>query len=185
MDFEFGSLKFTVPASVYHPSDDSLMLAEYAQNLKGKILDMGTGCGVAAIANAIANKENEVMGVDINPEAVACATENAERNSVKNIKFLESYLFSGLSGKKFDGIVFNPPYLPTDPEEKLEGRINAAFDGGKDGREILDRFLSEFEDYLAEKGTLLLIQSSLNNPEKTKKILEEKKFTTKLGYIFL
>ncbi len=180
MDFVFRSLKFKVYGSVYRPSDDSLMLAEHARALKGEVLDVGTGCGIAAITNASANPENKVVGVDINHEAVLCAEKNAERNGITNVKFFESDLFSALCGERFGFILFNPPYLPTKHEEKLKGGITAAFDGGKDGREVLDRLLSEFEGYLAEKGTLLLIQSSLNNPEKTAMILKERGFRTEI-----
>lgn len=176
MDFSFGKLSLRATKQVYPPSDDSFMLAENSRKLKGRILDMGTGCGIAALVNASENPENEVLGVDINREALSCARKNAEKNGIKNARFSESNLFSGIETEKFDCILFNPPYLPTAEKEKLDGGINAAFDGGKDGRKTLDLFLEKASRHLFEKGRILLVQSSLNNPERTVEMLRKKSF---------
>ena len=117
-----------------------------------------------------------MLGTDINPSAVAIARENAERNGIMNASFIQSDLFKGVPEKSFDAIMFNPPYLPTSDEERLEGGINVAFDGGEDGRAVLDPFLSSFDRHLRPRGTLLLIQSSLNDMEETEERLSS------LGY---
>ncbi len=85
-----------------------------------------------------------------------------------------------LKAGKFDAIIFNPPYLPTSKEEKLSDAENLAYDGGEDGRKTLDKFLNEFEKFLEPKGILLLVQSSLNNLEKTKKNLSSKGFSAEI-----
>ena len=77
---------------------------------------------------------------------------------------------------KFDYILFNPPYLPTSKEERLAGPLNYAFDGGEDGRKTVDRFLEEFDKFLAPPGRLFLIQSSLNSMERTILMLRNKGF---------
>ncbi len=162
--------------AVYEPSDDSLLLAKYSGNLKGKILDIGCGCGIQALVNASKNPENRVLGIDINREAVKCSAYNARRNAIENVSFAVSDLFSEIPKERFDGLIFNPPYLPTVKSEKIEGELNRAFDGGPDGRMVIDRFLSGFDEYLSDDGTLLMLQSSLNDVEKTISILEEKRF---------
>jgi release factor glutamine methyltransferase len=53
----------------------------------------------------------------------------------------------------------------------MKGDINHAYDGGADGRSVLDRFLPRFDQYLKPGGTLLLVQSSLNDKDKTVSIL--------------
>ena len=171
----YEGVSILVKESVYEPAEDSLLLAKYASGLKGRILDMGTGSGLSALANAKANPGNEVVGVDISPEAVACATENAKRNGIANARFLVSDFFSSVQGK-FDGIIFNPPYLPTEYNERVGGPLNLAFDGGKDGRKVLERFLNEFDSRMKSGGTLVLLQSSLNGPRKTRSALKS------LGY---
>jgi release factor glutamine methyltransferase len=161
MEISYKELKLHVPEEVYPPAEDSFLLAGAACKA-GEVLEIGCGCGIVSLSWA---KDNTVLGVDINPSAVEASIENASRNSI-SATFRESNLFSNVSGK-FDAILFNPPYLPTSKQEKLEGHINKAYDGGKDGRETLEKFLSEFSGYLKDDGTLYLIQSSLNNIEST------------------
>jgi len=178
-DFTYDGLLFRIPDTVYEPAEDSFMLADAALTLKGKILEIGCGSGIVSLSNAKQNPTNRVLGVDINLDAVNCAKENAKLNKIKNCEFIESDLFSNIDKNtntktKFDAILFNPPYLPTDKSERINGNLNHAFDGGTDGRKVLDRFLDGFDDWLNPNGGLLLLQSTLNDPEKTKSILEEK-----------
>ncbi|MFH2106076.1 MAG: HemK2/MTQ2 family protein methyltransferase [Candidatus Micrarchaeota archaeon] len=161
--------------SVYEPAEDTYLLEKHARNLKGRVLEIGCGSGYVAISNAKNNPDNEVIGVDINKEAVRNAIHNAKKNNVMNAHFFYSNLFSKVKGK-FDAIFFNPPYLPTEKSDKVKGELNKAFDGGKDGRLVLDRFLSKFDKYLKKDGTLLLVQSSLNNKDKSIQILSKKGF---------
>ena len=177
MRMEVDGLLFEVTPAVYEPSDDSFLLAKYSEKLKGTILDVGCGCGIHAIVNAKKNPENSVLGIDINRAAIACAAYNASLNRIKNISFIPSNLFEKVGERHFNGIIFNPPYLPTEKHERIGSGLNDAFDGGKDGRLILDRFLLNFDRYLSEGGTLLLMQSSLNDMEKTVSALEEKAFS--------
>lgn len=181
----FEGLELIIPDSVYEPAEDSFLLAKYAAtlagNLKGRILEIGCGSGIVSLAAARADKKNEVIGVDINPQAVECSVRNAKKNKIPNVRFMESNLFGAVKKTdKFDLILFNPPYLPTATSEKLHGAINAAFDGGRGGRKVLDEFLKEFGKHLKPNGTLLLVQSSLNNLEKTKRALAKKKFTVEI-----
>jgi release factor glutamine methyltransferase len=157
---------------VYKPQEDSFLLekAILKEDLSGKgCLDLGTGSGIQSKAMAKAGAE-KVTAVDINPESIKLATANTK--NIKNITFFEGDLFNFIrkdSSERFDFIAFNPPYVPSD-EIKWKD-----LDGGKKGREIIDIFLNEFYDYLAPKGTLLLLVSSLNNEKEIIEILERKK----------
>jgi release factor glutamine methyltransferase len=143
------------------------------------VLEIGCGSGIVSLTCANRNSNASVLGVDINPDAVACSTENAKLNNIKNVRFIESDLFSNIQkNKKFDIILFNPPYLPTSDGEHLKGNLDHAFDGGVDGRKVLDRFLGQFDSFLAPHGVLLIVQSSLNNPEKTKTKLKSLGYAT-------
>lgn len=171
MEIRFGRLVLDVGPDVYPPAEDSFMLAKGAESLRGDILEIGCGSGIASLSAASADAKNKVLGADINPEAVECARRNAKSNGIGNAKFIVSDLFSSVPKKKFDAILFNPPYLPTSQEERIGGPINAAFDGGRDGRAVLNRFLKQFRPFLKRGGTLLLVQSSLNDINRTKKAL--------------
>lgn len=174
MEIFYKGLKLAIPRNVYHPAEDSFMLADAAYTA-GKVLEVGCGCGIASLSWA---KNNEVLGVDINPDAVKTSKDNAQKNNSK-AEFIESDLFSKISGK-FDVILFNPPYLPTNEEDRVRGELNRAFDGGADGRAVLSRFLAIFAEYLEPNGSLFLVQSSLNGLEETKSILEKQGFKTEI-----
>lgn len=171
MEFAYKGLRLLVPEDVYPPAEDSLMLADAVSELRGRVLEMGCGCGIASLACA-KNWRNQVLGVDISPSAVRCAAENAALNNIKNAAFIKSDLFSGVKGPQFDIMLFNPPYLPTKEAERIKGPLNHAFDGGDDGRKVLDRFLRAFDKHLKSPGLLLLVQSSLNDPEATRAKLD-------------
>lgn len=189
---EVFDLNLEVFREVYEPAEDSFLLAKYAQTLRGKVLEIGCGCGIASLVCAKANAENEVLGVDLNPAAVENSRLNAKRNGIKNAEFRESDLFSNvrikaISGnnddaenEKFDGIMFNPPYLPTSENERMNGKLNLAFDGGKNGRKITNRFLNEFPQFMKKDGTLLMIESSLAGIEKTITKLEKARFRVEI-----
>ena len=165
---------------VYQPREDSFLLEKaVAAYAFGRVLDLGTGSGIQAIAAAKKLEVNSVVAVDINPKALKQAQANAFLKGVeKKIVFRQSDLFSALAGEKFDTIAFNPPYLPATPEETV-GDI--ALESGESGRGLTERFLAEFEAHLNAKGIVLLLQSSVSGWEKTKKDLEGKGFAVEIA----
>jgi release factor glutamine methyltransferase len=171
-EISFGSLRLTVAPTVYEPAEDSFLLATYSSSLSGKILEIGCGSGIVSLSAARANPKNNVLGIDISPAAVECANENAKANGIENCKFICSDLFGGVKGK-FDQILFNPPYLPTTREERLENDMeNRAYDGGKTGLETFERFIKEVPAHLNEDGSVAVIATSLENGiEKTLALL--------------
>lgn len=80
-------------------------------NLKSQIhvLDVGTGSGCIAISLKKAHPEWQVTGIDIFPQAIDIARQNASRNNVE-IDFQIMDIFSDYNGD-FDLIVSNPPYI--------------------------------------------------------------------------
>jgi release factor glutamine methyltransferase len=61
----------------------------------------------------------------------------------------------------FDTVAFNPPYLPTDPENEWDDWMERALSGGESGRELIDPFLETAGRVLAPDGVVLLLVSSL------------------------
>ncbi|MFA5381649.1 MAG: HemK2/MTQ2 family protein methyltransferase [Candidatus Micrarchaeia archaeon] len=175
----YEKYEFIDDSEVYEPREDSFMLADYVKGIKGRVLDVGTGCGIQAV---IASKTADyVLGIDINEKAVTLAKQNAEKNKCDNCEFKKSDLFENIKkDEKFDIIIFNPPYLPTENEDKIKGELNKALDGGKDGRETIDRFLKEVKNYLNKNGKIILVDSSLDNTKQTIDILENQGFKVKI-----
>ncbi len=176
-------------SKVYEPAEDSELLMDNLVNVKNKtVLDVGTGTGIQAI-NALKKGAKIAVGIDINPYAIEIAKENALLNKLKlneDIFFFKSDLFKNLDEikgnlkiNKFDIILFNAPYLPTSEDEKLEEYLNYAFDGGIDGRKVLDRFIHEVGNYLKENGVIQIVQSSLTGEEKTVELLKRYGFKAK------
>lgn len=92
---------------------DQLMVIK---NHQLKILDLCTGSGCIALALAKAFPQAIVVGIDINPQAIALAQKNKEHNALSNVTFMLSDLDQALDqSESFDVIVSNPPYL-TPPE---------------------------------------------------------------------
>lgn len=135
---------------IYEPREDSYLLEKYVKKYAtGRVLDMGTGSGVLALAAL--EKTKNVLATDVNLDAVKKARE-------KGVNAIKSDLFEKVIGK-FDLIIFNPPYLP---EEKLEDEeTKKIVCGGKKGNEILERFLSEVGNYLKLNGKILIVVSTL------------------------
>jgi release factor glutamine methyltransferase len=82
-------------------------------------------------------------------------------------KFVVSDLFSNINGK-FNTIIFNPPYLPSDDKKHL------AYDGGKSGRDLINRFMNSYKSKVAEDHVVLLLESSFNDYGKDVKKLKAK-----------
>jgi release factor glutamine methyltransferase len=163
----YGKLKLGTLPDVYEPDEDSFLLADNLDIARGaRVLDMGTGTGILALTAA--KKASLVVGVDVNPKAVALAKENAKANGIKNAEFREGDLFSAVGAEeRFDVIVFNPPYLPVE-EYDLLGK---AWSGGRGGMEVIRRFLVDAPAHLTENGVILLLLSSLNDFDEVRKRL--------------
>ena len=80
------------------------------------------------------------------------------------------------NNEQFDLILFNPPYLPITDKDKKSRWLEKAWDGGKNGRKIIDQFLVKFNEHLKENGRVQMIQTSLSNYEKTFNFLKKQGF---------
>ena len=164
---------------VYEPSDDSFLLAENLIINNGeKVLEIGTGSGI--IAMYASKMTNKVVATDINFNAIELAEKNFLSNGIENIQLFFGNLFEPVKSQKFDVILFNLPYLPTEKCEILEGDLNCAFDGGLNGRTVIDKFLNEVKNHLNHGGRVQLIQSSLSNIEETLSKLNDLGFKTEI-----
>ena len=170
----FMGVHLDVFSNVYAPAEDSFLLAKHAHKIQGNILELGMGCGISSLVNASRNPTNYVLGFDINPHAVKNAEYNARNNKISNARFAHSNLFSHVPNLRFDGILFNPPYLPPNEEVEEEHYARLALDGGKDGRELIDKFISVLPEHLLPGGKALMIHSSINGLSQTMDAAQEK-----------
>jgi release factor glutamine methyltransferase len=169
----FKNLVFDVCDQVYEPSEDSFLFAENLNVENGDfVLDLGTGSGILAVLAA--QKASCVFSVDINPYAVKCAKGNAKSNNVQNkMVFVQADLFSAFNEVKFDLVVFNAPYLPSEQGEDSSW-IARSWAGGASGRHVIDRFIAEVSSFLAPDGRVLMMQSTLAGVDES--IVQFRKF---------
>lgn len=141
------------PDQVYQPEADTFLLLEAArEDVKpgDRVLEVGTGSGtIAAGLSGCAL----VVATDINPHAVQSARQIG-------VAVIRTDLLSGIRGP-FDLVLFNPPYLPTQPEERLDDWLEYALDGGKSGRAVIERFSECVGRILSPGGRVLVLISSL------------------------
>jgi ribosomal protein L3 glutamine methyltransferase len=114
------------------------------------VLDLCTGSGCIAIGCALAFPDATVTATDISPGALAVAAINVERHDVGDrVRLVQSDLFAGLDGERFDLIVSNPPYVPA-----FEPPLALA--AGDDGLAIASRLLLEAGRHLTTDGVLVV-----------------------------
>ena len=148
---------------LYQPAEDSFLIQKEVKRLaKGRVLDMGVGTGILAETALKSKKVKSVLGVDIKKEAIDHCKENIKS---RKVTFILSDLFTKVpkpktKAQKFDTIIFNPPYLPEQEGELWELKTNIS--GGKEGFEIISRFLDSVNDYLADNGTFVLLNSNIS-----------------------
>lgn len=152
---------------IYSPAEDSFLLEGVVKKIsRGKrVLDVGAGSGIQSVAAQKAGAR-EILATDINPKAVKFCRE-------RGIECIESDLFESVPKKKFDLIIFNPPYLPGDSREDEESAL--ATSGGERGDEIILRFLEDVVKFLEEGGRVLILISSLTPKKRILKRIKKKR----------
>ena len=156
---------------IYEPREDSHLLLRFVKELaKGRVLDMGTGSGIQAIAAAEKPEVKEVIAVDIDDTAL----EALRKKKNRKIKVIKSNLFMNIGGS-FDVMVFNPPYLPDDENDK-----DIALDGGLQGFEFIERFLHEAKDYLTKDAFVIMVFSNRTGKEAVDRVITEQGYASEL-----
>ncbi|MBT1071333.1 peptide chain release factor N(5)-glutamine methyltransferase [Pelotalea chapellei] len=160
---EFHGLEFEVSPDVLIPRHDTetLVTTALAAVPDAKtVLDIGTGSGCIAVAVARQLPAAKVSAIDISEAALAVARRNADLNGVA-IEFLHGSLLAPVTGRSFDLILSNPPYIPSADIASLEPEVRngdprGALDGGEDGLDIYRLLVPAAADCLASGGWLLV-----------------------------
>ncbi|WP_301959741.1 peptide chain release factor N(5)-glutamine methyltransferase [uncultured Dialister sp.] len=162
---EFMGLTFKVNEDVLIPRPDTETWLEkviqYHRNEQGlTVADLGTGSGAILLSFLYYCREDTGVGVDISEKALALAEENG-----KNLKMDDrvtwrrgDYLTALKEGELFDGILTNPPYIPTGDIRGLAEEVRHepmnALDGGADGLTFYRKLAEGAAEHLKDGGFL-------------------------------
>lgn len=135
------------------------VLSKYDELFDGEkvnLCDIGTGSGNIAIALKAEEANFNVYASDISEEAIMVAKENARRNEV-DVKFLVGNMVDPLKelGIKFDIVVSNPPYIPSDEfveDIVKDNEPNIALFGGEDGMKFYEEIFKNAKDIIKDKA---------------------------------
>jgi predicted RNA methylase len=139
---------------VYVPTrSEYVELLQNIDNVKWKsCFDIGTGSGVLGLM-LLQRGATSVVGTDIDPRAVACASENAQRLGFGE-RFLTEQRTLFPEGKA-DLVICNPPWIPEPAKNRID---RAVFD---ENNEMLSGFITQLPQHLTADGRGLLIVSNL------------------------
>ena len=163
---EFMGHTFKVSPAVLIPRPDTEILVEAAVNRlaeypEPRFLDIGVGSGAILLSVLKAIPYAKGIGVDLSPDALLIAKENATTLGVSHrAGFLLGDTLAPIGDRKVQGILSNPPYIPTrdmgtlQKEVKLEPKL--ALDGGLDGLNIYRKLLLDGKNYLLPGGFLMM-----------------------------
>ena len=145
-----------VDGHVYQPAEDSALLAEAAiddMTHPECVLEVGTGSGW--VAEQVADETDaRVVGSDLNPHACRQARG-------RGVAAVRADLTGPFAADSVDAVLFNPPYLPTDPDNEWGDWMEHALSGGEDGRRLIRPFLADAGRVLTADGAVYLLVSSL------------------------
>uniref|UniRef100_A0A182P7F4 Methyltransferase HEMK2 n=1 Tax=Anopheles epiroticus TaxID=199890 RepID=A0A182P7F4_9DIPT len=185
--------------TVYEPSEDTFLLLDVLEEeldaLKVRkpsmCIEIGPGSGVVlvALAKHLPVGQTHCLGFDINPNACRMTQKTGQLNGTP-VEVVNMDLLAGLRSGCVDLLLFNPPYVPTQPAAtgSLEEHIDEfhsstegqslvhAWAGGAYGRVVTDRVLADLDRILSPDGLFYLLLLKENKPEEVLEHMKGKNF---------
>lgn len=175
---EFYSLRLAVGPAVLVPRPETETLVEAALDrlvmAGASVLDLGTGSGAIALALKHQRQDLTVTAVDCDGGALAIARANAASHGLE-VRWLRSDWYRAVAGQRFDLIVSNPPYVPSEDlrrERSLSHEPRLALDGGVDGLDAYRAILRGARAHLAPQGCLIVEHGFDQRDELTRMAIE-------------
>ena len=175
--------------NIYEPSDDTFLFLDALKSELALLrslqphlcVELGPGSGtlLTYLSQHLAPASPTVfLGVDINASAARATVRTAAANGAgARLEAVQMDLLSGIAAHKrgtVDILLFNPPYVPTPSEEVGGTGIEAAWAGGEDGREVIDRVLPLVPEFLSPGGVFYLLVVRENKPEEIMATMRER-----------
>jgi release factor glutamine methyltransferase len=180
----FWDLSLKTAEHTLIPRADTETLIEWVLELadslpdKTRVIDLGTGTGAIALSLAREFSHWDVQGVDLVPQAVELAQQNAKLNNLDHVRFFQSSWFDRVEGR-FDLIVSNPPYIDPDDVHLSQGDVRfeplSALVADNKGLADLELIADQSRSYLLE-GAWLLMEHGYDQQQAVQQLLN------RLGY---
>ena len=162
-EFYGRSFRCSPAALIPRPETELLVdqaLAQIPANAPVRVLDIGTGTGCIAIMIALERPDGSVTAIDISPDALALARENAQRLGA-SVSFIESNWVADLAPEsQFDLILSNPPYIVPGDAHLSQGDLRfeptVALADAVDGLESYRQLAQGAKKHLRPGGTLIV-----------------------------
>lgn len=124
-------------------------------------LDLCTGSACLAILMSHCFTNARIDAVDISAQALEVARKNVQDYGLENnINLIQSDLFTAVSGKQYDLIISNPPYVNAESIAQLPQEYrhepHTALASGADGLDATRQILQQAAQYLTDDGILLV-----------------------------
>ncbi|KAJ8327904.1 hypothetical protein BDV3_005245 [Batrachochytrium dendrobatidis] len=163
--------------SVYEPAEDTFLLLDALEKDRNILLDIqptialeigsGSGCVTAFLGALLGSSNTLFLCTDINDFAAKTTLKTGQANKIQIDAVITSFT-SSLHQRichNIDVLIFNPPYVVTTSDEVGSHGIEAAWAGGIDGREVIDKFLPLVSQLLSKQGQCYLVLIKENRPE--------------------
>jgi len=166
-DFRKLTLKVDRRALIPRPETEQLVelvlrSPRVRQSDRPLVVDVGTGTGCIILSLASELRDGVFVGVDVSPEAISLARENAVLTGLdRRVLFAECDGCGEFDPASVDVLVSNPPYIPTKVVDGLAPHIRdheprLALDGGADGLDVYRALLLDAVMVLKPGGALFL-----------------------------
>ena len=160
-----GGVRFVVPVGVMIPRSPIALVLDaglepWLSASPERVLDLCSGTGALGILAALAFPDARVDLADDDAAAVEAALANVHRFGLGDrVQVVRSDLFDALSGRRYDLILCNPPYVPTAELDAAPAEFRHeprhGLDGGDDGLAVWRRVVARLDEFLSPDGVLI------------------------------
>ena len=181
---EFWSDNYLVNRGTLIPRPETELLIykiiNFFKNKKINILDIGTGTGCILLSILKELNYSKGVGIDISPQAIQAAKINSKKLNLSHRSKFKIFDLSKFNNGKYDLIVSNPPYIPSNEIKNLSKDIInyepiIALNGGVDGLDLIKKVIYK-SNHLLKRNGILALEIGYGQHQKVSSILTNHKY---------